>query len=79
MNSGRQESAGSLTHLNRLTGLDDLTLSDTGVSDAGLLHLKDLGGPYTPYLDGTIVSDVGLVQLRGMSRLLKEKKVSGPR
>jgi hypothetical protein len=58
-----------LTHLEVLTGLQLLWLSDTQVSDAGLEHLKGLNAIQELDLSNTRVSDVGLKYLKEMSSL----------
>ena len=58
-----------LAHLQGLTGLRRLYLSQTRVTDAGLEHLKGLTGLQWLNLEGTKVTDAGLEHLKGLTGL----------
>ena len=66
-----------------LTGLQELSLGRTRITDAGLIHLKGLANLIELTLDRTAVSDVGLLQIEGLNTLatlsLEHTKVSGRR
>jgi hypothetical protein len=57
--------------LEHLPDLRVLDLSDTAVTDAGLVHVKGLAKLEELELDGTEVTDAGLVHLKGLSNLRK--------
>lgn len=54
---------GALSRICKLTGLQELYLSNTGVSDSGLAHLGCLTGLKRLYLYHTGISDAGLPNL----------------
>jgi hypothetical protein len=58
-----------LAHLNELTRLRVLDLTDTQVTDAGLAHLTGLKGLQRLHLTGTKVTDAGLAHLTNLKRL----------
>ncbi|WP_298271537.1 hypothetical protein [Geobacter sp.] len=58
-----------LTHILRLTGLEELYLAGDGITGEGLLHLLELKRLERIYLYDTRVSDAGLVCLRHLPRL----------
>jgi predicted Zn finger-like uncharacterized protein len=66
---GTQITDKGLVHLNGLTSLETLYLSDTQVTDAGLEHLKDLTSLNTLFLNNTQITDGGLVHLTGLPSL----------
>ena len=55
--------------LKGLTKLERLYLSDTEVTDAGLVHLKGLTKLEVLWLTSTKVTDAGLVHLKGLTKL----------
>jgi hypothetical protein len=69
-------------HLGRLTGLNQLDLSETRITDAGLAHLSHLATLSSLELDGTSVSDAGLLHLHALTSLeylsLRKAKIRGP-
>jgi hypothetical protein len=58
-----------LVHLKHLTGLQELDLSSTRITDAGLVHLEQLTGLQTLGLRDTEVSVGGLVHLKPLVNL----------
>ena len=58
-----------MTYLKGLTALEELHLSSTSVSDAGLAHLKELTELRSLDLGQTHITDAGLVHLRGLPSL----------
>lgn len=60
---------GSLEHITHLSGLEELYLSNTSVSDAGMPLLKKLAGLKRLYIYHTPVTDFGLADLAGMPSL----------
>lgn len=59
----------ALKYLAHLSGLQELYLSNTTVSDQGLLQLMPLQGLRRLYIYHTAISDVGLYHLSGLSGL----------
>ena len=59
----------SLVYLRKMTQISSLSLSQTGVTDVGLLHIKELSGLTRLNLDGTNVTDDSLVCLQGLTQL----------
>jgi hypothetical protein len=53
----------------RLSRLERLDLSNSAVTDAGLVHLEGLTHLHTLELVGTDVGDAGLANLKGLTRL----------
>ena len=51
--------------------LNDLTLTGTAVSDAGLIHLMKMTNLRGLYLQDTQVTDVGLLHLKEMPGLIR--------
>jgi hypothetical protein len=73
----RYLSDAELVHLEGLTKLETLDLTDTElVTDAGLVHLKGLTKLETLDLSGTATTDAGLVHLKGLTNL-QTLKLSG--
>jgi len=58
-----------LTHLERLTNLDWLSLRDTQVTDAGLQHLRTLARLRVLNLEGCRITGEGLAHLENSKRL----------
>lgn len=58
-----------LVHLEGLTMLYALTLSDTHITDTGLVHLEGLTELIHLSLRGTQITDAGLVHLNNLSNL----------
>jgi hypothetical protein len=58
-----------LTHLERLTNLDGLSLRDTQVTDAGLQHLRLLARLRVLNLEGCRITGEGLAHLENLERL----------
>lgn len=48
----------------------NVSLSNTSITDAGLVHLSELTNLQELWLDGTQVTDAGLVQIKGQTTLL---------
>jgi len=75
-----QVSDAGLFHLEGMTSLQALDLTQTKVSDAGLAHLRGMSSLDYLNLNGTQVTDAGLVHLKGMTSLqwifLQETQVS---
>jgi hypothetical protein len=65
----RQVTDAGLAHLEGLTVLDLLWLSDTPVTDAGLAHLRGLGSLQLLNLGQTPITDKGLEHLHGLTGL----------
>jgi internalin A len=63
------ELGGGLADLSGLTGLTELNLWETQVSDAGLAHLKGLANLTNLGLSGTQITDSGLTHLKGLPKL----------
>ena len=59
----------ALVHLRGLTGLRELYLNNTRVTDAELVHLRGLTRLYRLSLQNTKVTDAGLVHLSGLTGL----------
>jgi hypothetical protein len=59
----------TLTEVGRLNQLQNLSLSYTSVTDAGLVHLKGLTNLSDLWLNGTQATDAGLVHLKGLKNL----------
>jgi hypothetical protein len=56
----------------RVSGLKKLKrlgLSDTSITDSGLVHLRRMHDLESLYVDGTRISDSGLAQLAGLTKL----------
>jgi hypothetical protein len=66
---GTKVSDDDLRALARLPALENLDLSDTAVSGAGLAHHKGLMGVRVMGLRNTRVGDAGLEHLKGMTRM----------
>lgn len=65
---------GDLTPFNDtslLTGLRELSLKYTNITDAGLVHLRDLTKLYLLDLSHTDVADAGLVHLKELTNLYR--------
>lgn len=60
-----------LSHLQGMTALQELRLSDTEVGDQGLIHLQELRNLQRLHLTGTRITDQGLVHLHGLKKLKK--------
>ena len=58
-----------LAHLKGLTGLQEIDVSDTKITDAGLAHLKDLTGLRELSVGGWDITDAGLAHLKGLTEL----------
>jgi internalin A len=58
-----------LTHISRLSRLEELDLHRSPVTDAGLAHVEGLTDLQSLHLYRTAVSDTGLIHLRGRCRL----------
>jgi hypothetical protein len=58
-----------LVHVGRLTGLEELVLGGSQVSDDGLVHLKGLTRLKGLDLRDTRITDQGLVHLQGLPNL----------
>lgn len=58
-----------LRYLRGLRGLEELSLSGTGITDAGVSHLKGLTNLTRLYLFDTGITDAGLPHLRGLTNL----------
>lgn len=58
-----------LVHLQDMTALTELFLTDTSVTDSGLANLKRLTNLQKLRLDGTSITDLGLQHLQGLSKL----------
>jgi Leucine-rich repeat (LRR) protein len=56
-------------HLRGLTGLQELTLEDAQVTDAGLAYLRGLTSLASLDLTGTQITDAGLEDLKGLTTL----------
>src|SRR5262249_40054420 len=78
--SDQQIMASDLALLAPLSKLRSLSLSRTGIGDAGLKHLSHLTGLEELALDGTNVSDSGIIHLAMLEKLtnvsLKDTKVT---
>jgi len=68
---GRWAVDGDLAHLKGLTGLRELDLGYTKITDAGLAHLKGLTGLRELNLRHTKITDAGLAHLKGLTGLRK--------
>lgn len=53
----------------RLSGLRNVNLGGSDVTDAGLAHLEGMTGLTTLYVDSSKVTDAGLARLRGLTGL----------
>ena len=58
-----------LAHIQDLSRLNWLILTDTPITDAGLVHIQGLTWLDSLYLDGTQVTDAGLRQLQRLTSL----------
>ncbi|WP_236685622.1 leucine-rich repeat domain-containing protein [Geobacter pickeringii] len=58
-----------LTHILRLTGIEELYLAGNAITGEGLVHLLELKRLERVYLYDTRVTDAGLVSLRHLPRL----------
>ncbi len=67
--AGRDFGDDEATYLKRLTNLTALSLTLTGITDAGLEHLEGLTTLTFLCLSGTQVTDAGLEHLEGLTRL----------
>jgi len=56
-------------HLQGLSQLQELSLGNANITDAGMIYLRGLSQLQTLRLDDTKVTDAGLVHLRGLSQL----------
>lgn len=59
----------ALVHLAHLSGLNELYLSDTAVSDQGLCQLNALHGLRRLYIYNTAIGDAGLINLASLTKL----------
>jgi internalin A len=50
--------------LKNLKGLQDLSLTHTAITDAGLVHLKGLASQRRVHLEATKVTDIGVRDLQ---------------
>jgi hypothetical protein len=56
-------------HIGKLTSLRSLDLSNTRITDAGMIHLKGLNNLEGLSLDGNQISDAGSAQLKCLTKL----------
>ncbi|MCE9544224.1 MAG: leucine-rich repeat domain-containing protein [Planctomycetia bacterium] len=67
-----------LGHLENLTALKKVVLSNTQITDAGLQHLNGLAALQYLYLDNTQITDAGLKNLKNLTAL-RELGLKGTR